>query len=209
MSPHGRAHGLLSGSTEDGMSDPVPQILLATDFSDGAAPAAEVAADYARRLGARLHVLHVTHRGWEGEMLDVLRDYVRRFTGLAVTATVETGCAAERIVACAECNRAQLIVLGAHGRTGFTRALLGSVAERVARTAHCPVMTVPRDLHAEPLRAPRPGAGALTLAEPPPPSPHECLVCSAVADELICESCRARIRGEAYERKWPQEKVRA
>jgi hypothetical protein len=58
----------------------------------------------------------------------------------------------------------ELVVLGTHGRTGFTRALLGSVAERVTCTAHCPVMTVPRDLHARPLRAPKPpGAGALTI----------------------------------------------
>jgi nucleotide-binding universal stress UspA family protein len=144
------------------MSDPVPQILFATDFSGGSVPAAEMAAAYARRLGARLHVLHVTHAGWEGEMLEALRAYVQRFADLPVTASVEAG-SADRIVAYADLNRVELIVLGTHGRTGSTRAVLGSVAERVTRTAHCPVMTVPRDLHAKPLRAPTPCAGALTI----------------------------------------------
>ncbi len=188
------------------MPDSIPQILFATDFSDGSAPAAEVAAEYARRMGARLHVLHVTRSGWEGEMLEALRDYVRRFPGIAVTAIVETGSAAERIVAYADSLRVQLIVVGAHGRTGFTRALLGSVAERVTRTAHCPVMTVPRDLHAEPLRASTPGVGALTIAEPQPP--RRCLVCHSVSDESICEPCRARIRAEALEHELQDGKIR-
>jgi nucleotide-binding universal stress UspA family protein len=151
------------------VSDTVPGILFATDFSDGAEPAAAVAANLARRFGARLHVLHVTHHGWEGEMLETLRDYAQRFTQVPVTATVETGSAAERIVAYADRHRVELIVLGAHGRTGFSRALLGSVAERVARTAHCPVMTVPRDGPAEPWRAHSPGAGPHPVTEPPPP----------------------------------------
>ena len=144
------------------MTDSMPQILLATDFSKCSEPAAEMAAAYARRLGARLHVLHVTHAGGEAGMLEALRAYVHRFSDLPVTACVETG-SADRIVAYADLNRVELIVLGTHGRTGSTRAVLGSVAERVTRTAHCPVMTVPRDLHAKPLRAPTPHAVALRI----------------------------------------------
>jgi nucleotide-binding universal stress UspA family protein len=178
------------------------QILFATDFSDGAEPAGQVALDLARRTGAGLHVLHVTRHGWEDEMAEVLRDHVQRFSGVPVTAVVETGSAAERIVSYAERQGLDLVVLGTHGRTGFTRALLGSVAERVARTAHCPVMTVPRDPHAPGLH-PRASADQAGEGEPPTP-PTICLVCQAASDELICQPCRERIRGEAREPR-PQE----
>jgi nucleotide-binding universal stress UspA family protein len=130
------------------MPDTRPQVLFATDFSDGAAPAAQIALQHVRRIGGRLHVLHVTRVGWEAEMLDVLHDHVQRITDVPVTAALETGAAAERIVGYADRHGIELIVLGAHGRTGFTRAPFGSVAEGVARKAHCPVMTVPRELSA-------------------------------------------------------------
>jgi hypothetical protein len=119
---------------------------------------------------------------------------------------VEAGNPADRIVAYADRNAVELIVLGARGHTGFSQALLGSVADRVARTAHCPVLTVPRDLHAAPLRAVQPVPGALTIVEPPAP-PRNCLVCSTASDTLICEACQARIRGEALERKLEDQKV--
>jgi nucleotide-binding universal stress UspA family protein len=48
----------------------------------------------------------------------------------------------ERIVAAAKSKRADLIVIGTHGRTGLARFLLGSVASRVVSTAVCPVLTV-------------------------------------------------------------------
>jgi hypothetical protein len=107
---------------------------------------------------------------------------------------VETGSAAERIVSYADRQRVELIVLGAHGRTGFSRALLGSVAERVARTAHCPVLTVPREGPAATANAQALGAVPHPAPEPPPP-PLGCVVCNTPGDELICEPCRARVRG--------------
>jgi nucleotide-binding universal stress UspA family protein len=60
-----------------------------------------------------------------------------------VTARVLEGPPAAAIVRAARRERAGLIVLGTHGRTGLTRILIGSVAERVVRTARCPVLTVP------------------------------------------------------------------
>ena len=50
---------------------------------------------------------------------------------------------ADRILHCADTLPADLIVLGTHGRRGFERVMLGSVAERVLRKAQCPVLTVP------------------------------------------------------------------
>jgi nucleotide-binding universal stress UspA family protein len=55
---------------------------------------------------------------------------------------VRTGSAHEEIVNLATDERADLIVMGTHGRTGLNRVLLGSVADRVIRFALCPVLTV-------------------------------------------------------------------
>ena len=180
------------------MRDTAPRILFATDFSEGSDVAAEVALAYARRLGAALHVLHVTRDGLEDQMARALGEHVLRFAGVPVTAVVESGSVAERTVRYAQTRGIDLIVLGTHGRTGFTRALLGSMAERVARTASCPVMTVPPAAIEGGLSSAA-SAGALTLAVPE--EGRSCLVCQAPCDELICESCRAQIRGEALQRK--------
>jgi nucleotide-binding universal stress UspA family protein len=55
------------------------------------------------------------------------------------------GFAAGEIVAYAKDRHSDLIVIGTHGRTGPKHLLLGSVAERVVRTAQCPVLTVKAD----------------------------------------------------------------
>jgi nucleotide-binding universal stress UspA family protein len=172
------------------------RILLATDLSPAADAAAVVALDYARRLSAALHVLHVTHEGAQAEMARVVRDHTRGLTGVPVVVAVEAGGAAERIVRYARENRMDLVVLGTHGRTGFTRALLDSVTDRVARSAPCPVMTVP------PAAAVVEGADvAAVAAVNEEEETRGCLVCGALCQELICEPCRARIRGEALDRK--------
>ncbi len=59
-----------------------------------------------------------------------------------VTTEVVIGDAGHEIVNFAERERAELIVLTSHGRTGLKRLLLGSVAERVTRLAHCPVLVL-------------------------------------------------------------------
>ena len=52
------------------------------------------------------------------------------------------GIAHEQIARAARARRADLIVIGTHGRTGVAKLFLGSVAGRVVSIAHCPVMTV-------------------------------------------------------------------
>jgi nucleotide-binding universal stress UspA family protein len=52
------------------------------------------------------------------------------------------GTAPEQIVRTAKSRRANLIVIGTHGRTGLSKLLMGSVANKVVSTAHCPVLTV-------------------------------------------------------------------
>ena len=80
---------------------------------------------------------------------DVIED-VRRFfapsltdSGQSVEIVVREGNAAKEIVLLAEQLPADLLILGTHGRSGFERLFLGSVTEKVLRTAHTPVLTIP------------------------------------------------------------------
>ena len=66
--------------------------------------------------------------------------------GLVIATSVVERDPVAAIVETAERWSADLIVMGTHGRSGFERLLLGSVAERVLRKAPCPVLTVPRQV---------------------------------------------------------------
>lgn len=174
--------------------DTVREVLLATDFSECAEAAAVIARDYARRFGARLHVLHVL---WgdavKSPMLEKLGEELR--ATVPVVTAVASGNAASEIVKYAARHRIDLIVVGTHGRTGATRVLLGSVAERVVRLAPCPVLTVPRV------------PAATSEAEYREPlERRRCLVCARQSDDLVCEPCRAHVRGEALDHKRREER---
>jgi nucleotide-binding universal stress UspA family protein len=139
-------------------------ILVATDFSPTGDRAQSVALDLAGRLGAELHVLHVRvllddpHLDQEHqvflqrfmEQTDHLKreDLQAPAAGAHIkvhTHLVRGVSAADAIVeTCADLD-AGLIVMGTHGRRGLTHLLLGSVAERVVRTAPVPVLTVRPD----------------------------------------------------------------
>jgi nucleotide-binding universal stress UspA family protein len=176
-----------------------PQVLLTTDFSECSDAAARVAVDYARRLGARLHLLHVVWPTTDPTPQSRLDQLAKEIAGsVPVVTAVESGIpVAERIVKYAERQHIDLIVLGTHGRTGVSRALIGSVAERVVRTAPCPVLTVP-------FRA-RPTAPVAVGPSAAPPA--RCLVCGRSSEDLVCEPCRSRIRGEALEHKHREERA--
>jgi nucleotide-binding universal stress UspA family protein len=185
------------------MTEPtlVRNILFATDFSSASRLAGESAAAFARHFGARLHVLHVvppvTDPTPAPAALRAVAAELER--GLAVVTAIASGRVARHIVEYAQRNDIDLIVIGTHGRTGVSHALLGSVAEAVTRRARCRVLTVP---------------ASLTEAAPPAATgeavdaPTTCRVCGAeTPDELICEACRAKIRGEALERKFRTERA--
>jgi hypothetical protein len=75
------------------------------------------------------------------------------------------------------------------------------VAEAVVRLSPCLVLTVPMTAAGTGAQAGAPAqVGAPTL-------PHRCIVCAGATDDLVCESCRARIRGEALERKVETERA--
>jgi nucleotide-binding universal stress UspA family protein len=85
------------------------------------------------------------------ELLGLLAEAIRSESGvsLRIDIAVRTGDPTETIRAVAAENGAHLVVVGSHGRQGVKRAVLGSVAESVLRTAECPVLVVPNDLDVE------------------------------------------------------------
>jgi nucleotide-binding universal stress UspA family protein len=142
-------------------------ILVTTDFSPGSDLAIEAASALAKRLQASLHVLHVIEDpyftgGWsEAYAFDLpkLRDELvvgaeQQLKSIAafdptvrLTTEVAFGRTAETIVRTAIARGTDLIVVGTHGRSGFKRMLMGSVAERVVRLAPCPVLVARDPLH--------------------------------------------------------------
>jgi nucleotide-binding universal stress UspA family protein len=178
------------------MTEPAPavrDIVFATDFSDCSVVASKVAAEYATAMNARLHILHITLAVSGKKHFDHLKEIkVKMPEHLQVVRVVETGTPAAQIVRYAERVGADLIVLGTHGRTGVTRAILGSVSERVVRTAGCPVLTVPMRLRS------RKREEALAAAAP---VRQGCVVCGKTSEDLICEACRDRIRAESLDHK--------
>jgi universal stress protein A len=175
------------------MSGPiVREILFPTDFSAVSETAGHMAAGLARHFGARLQVLHVVPPHFNREApRPALQDAVAALEpGVSVTAVIEAGLAAPTIVAYAGTQRIDLIVIGTHGRTGLSHALLGSVAEAVVRRAPCPVLTVP----------------ATVPAAQPGPAPARCIVCAESSSDLVCARCRTWIRVEGLERKGNEER---
>jgi len=136
-------------------------VLVPIDFGE----ASEVALTYGRALatnfGASLHVLHVMenvflrpmaadpyqHKLAMTERLNqrVTNDDREALHAAAVLATSDNP--AEEIVKYAKAHAIDLIVMGTHGRGAVAQILMGSVAERVVRTAPCPVLTVRHPEH--------------------------------------------------------------
>ncbi|MCR9095812.1 MAG: universal stress protein [bacterium] len=144
----------------------VATILVATDFSTPAAHATDMAIDYARKLDSKIVLVHAydlpiplpgptlsgTYTLPEGlieEVAKSARDAVEAAAKeVAATGVVCEGIAigvpaAMGIVNEAVERHADLIVMGTRGLTGIKHFALGSVAEKVVRTAPCPVLTVP------------------------------------------------------------------
>ena len=140
-------------------------ILVATDFSEGARHGLVKAAELAKELGAKVTVCHVLDpspfaalaiRGAAAEQLQQEQDLEKalhkallevveeHFSDLlsAKTTLIMSSNAAQGICNYAEKEDVELIVLSTHGRTGLSHLLIGSVAERVVRHAPCPVLTV-------------------------------------------------------------------
>jgi nucleotide-binding universal stress UspA family protein len=139
------------------------RIVVPTDFSGSSEEAWALARRVAGTLGSEVVLAHVyvepilygdpplaadtawqlyEHgRKWVEDELEKWASAARA-EGMTVRTIVRTGSAHDEIVNLATDERAELIIMGTHGRTGLNRLLLGSVADRVIRLASCPVLTV-------------------------------------------------------------------
>jgi nucleotide-binding universal stress UspA family protein len=136
----------------------IRRIVHASDFSKASGRAFATAVSMAKSNRAALTILHVIppvprsassatwevetqESHWRSRQLATLADKARR-TGVRTATLLLKGDPARQIVRASRSRRANLIVIGTHGRRGLSKLVLGSVAERVVRTAPCPVVTV-------------------------------------------------------------------
>jgi len=152
--------------------DLIKKILAPTDLSSFSASGVRYACNLAKALGAEVIVAHavstseftshatslkITSSGAEaddllGKLVEHQKQLLRQFcehllasvsADLNVQQIVEMGDAHTLIVNWARDKAADLIVMSTHGRSGLPRMLLGSVTEKVLRSASCPVLAIP------------------------------------------------------------------
>ena len=160
----------------------IRKLLVPVDGSPGGAVALRTAAEVAQATGASIKVLQVVvpipmqayaapydyggaafyDSAWDDDALASARMYVEavaaRLRGLGLSVDAEARMArgvADAIVETAEQTSVDLIVMSTQALTGPARALLGSVADAVVRTSHCPVLLVHRaEARQEPTNSP-------------------------------------------------------
>lgn len=135
----------------------ISTILLATDLGPASAEATERAITLAAALGARLLLVNVLEARRvlgsgrharvdqaRAEREPLLVEIVHRARSASVDAEflLWSGDPAEAILSAVEAERADLLVVGSHGRDGAGRILLGSVSDHLVRNAPCPVLVV-------------------------------------------------------------------
>jgi nucleotide-binding universal stress UspA family protein len=143
----------------------IKRLLVPLDFSANSSHALDYAADFAKTFKAELLVLHVVEpiyyavpdftggaaaamagvldeqrHGARAQLLQIERRYAKRRIKLRIL--LQSGSAYQAIVDTARRLKADMIVMTTHGRTGMSHLLMGSVAERVVRSATCPVLTL-------------------------------------------------------------------
>lgn len=134
-------------------------VLLPTDFSDSSQAALPFALELARTYGARLHVAHVILPEPHPQVLsgrinqqdtiwDEARERLDEFThdsrigNVHCTTLLASGDLANVIPAMIREHEVDMVVVGTRGRRGVSRLVMGSNAERIYRSASCPVLTI-------------------------------------------------------------------
>lgn len=141
----------------------IKRILFPTDFSESAKKARQYAVALTDRFGSELHLIHVVPplmpypdaaSPWvmpndeNQRQVEIAAQHLRReldpawSDGHNPTFVAVSGFAVDEILKYANDTNIDLIVVGTHGHTGLSRMLIGSVAEKIVRTATCPVLTV-------------------------------------------------------------------
>ncbi|OFV90840.1 MAG: hypothetical protein A3G76_06290 [Acidobacteria bacterium RIFCSPLOWO2_12_FULL_65_11] len=142
----------------------IRHVLCASDFSSASRRAFATAVTMAQSLDAKLTIGYVIRplivtapeqyldavtvdqlrkeeRRWSARQLEKLADSAKK-AGVRAATLLRDGDPSEQIVRASRSTRADIIVLGTHGRRGLSKFFLGSVAARVVATAPCPVVTV-------------------------------------------------------------------
>jgi nucleotide-binding universal stress UspA family protein len=135
-------------------------ILYTTDFSNPSRLALPIVAAIARKYGSHIFAAHVwaplpysmvppeSLAALEGKEEDDAREALDNFMrikeleGLTVTPILKCGDATRELSRVVHQQHIDLAILSTHGRTGFKRLLMGSVAEELFRSLPCPVLTV-------------------------------------------------------------------
>jgi nucleotide-binding universal stress UspA family protein len=140
------------------------KVLVPHDFSDTSEAAVRYAIALAHNFGAQLYLLHVSDKarfdmatefplGLDGTLEDAVRERLvkilspREQLEFKPTFEFRSGVPAAEIIRYAKDEQIDLIVMGTHGRGFMAHMVLGSVAEKVVRTAPCPVLTVRHPEH--------------------------------------------------------------
>jgi nucleotide-binding universal stress UspA family protein len=158
----------------------IATVLLATDLSPASTAATDQAIDLAIQLKARLLIVNIMDPGRGGLLRH--RDPIRpveerrdraevaqqiaeraRTNGAEAMFLVWEGDVGDGILAAAEAERADVIVVGSRGRSGVGRYLLGSVSDFIVHRAHCPVLVVRPDPD-DPMGAADPTRGGPVIA---------------------------------------------
>ena len=136
------------------------RILFATDFSDASLKALPVVANVARKYGSQIFLTHIwtplpytmvspeavsaleNQQTREAQEKVIGIQHRKELTGIRSTVLVAGGDPATELEQFVNEHGIDLVVLGTHGRTGFTHLLMGSVAEELFRNLDCPVLTL-------------------------------------------------------------------
>ena len=143
--------------------DAIKKILVPIDFSENSKKILQDAVTRAGQLDAKVMVIyvveglekfaglsipHISLAEFEKELVQSATNKLERFLeenldpSVAHESKVLNGDIVENINTCAESEGVDMIIMGTHGFKGLEKALFGSVAERVVKTAPCPVLTI-------------------------------------------------------------------